>query len=123
MNGLTILIVDDNPINLKLLFYSLRNDYIVDIANNGSEALTMTKTKKYDLIIMDLWMPHIDGAETTRQIRSLNSNINNRTPIIFCTTSTDEIDRQRCMTFGANDYLIKPVNVNTLKTKLSHFLG
>lgn len=104
-----ILVVDDNTINLKFLFYTLRNEYDIEMANNGNEALKMTYSTKYDLIIMDLWMPFIDGAETTRQIRSLDDNMNNKMPIIFCTTSCDEDDKKRCLTFGANDYLIKPV--------------
>ncbi|KOH43130.1 response regulator [Sunxiuqinia dokdonensis] len=118
-----ILVVDDNPINLKFLFYSLRNDYEIEMASGGAEALRLTKGTKYDLILMDLWMPLIDGAETTRQIRSLDSNINNSTPIIFCTTSSDDTDRKRCLTFGANDYLVKPIQVNLLKEKLEHYLA
>lgn len=118
-----ILVVDDNPINLKFLFYSLRNQYEVEMANDGNEALKKTNQIKYDLIIMDLWMPVIDGAETTRQIRSLNSNINNKTPIIFCTTSSAETDRERCITVGANDYMLKPVNVGLLKEKLRYYLS
>ena len=118
-----ILIVDDNPINLKFLFFTLRNDYEIEMASDGSKALSLTKNTKYDLILMDLWMPLIDGAETTRQIRSLDSNINKKTPIIFCTTSSDMADKNRCFKFGADDYLIKPVRVNLLKEKLKHYLG
>ncbi|WP_299579598.1 response regulator [uncultured Sunxiuqinia sp.] len=118
-----ILVVDDNPINLKFLFYSLRNEYEIDMASGGDEALHLTQSIKYDLILMDLWMPLLDGAETTRQIRSLGTNINKQTPIIFCTTSSDDDDRQRCLTFGANDYLIKPIQVNLLKEKLEYYLG
>lgn len=120
---LKILLVDDNPINLKFLFYTLRNDYEVEMASGGKEALNLTRNTKYDLIIMDLWMPLIDGAETTRQIRSLESNINKKTPIIFCSTSSADDDKQRCFRFGANDYLLKPIQINLLKKKLAHYLG
>ena len=118
-----ILVVDDNPINLKSLFFSLRNEYDVEMANDGHEALKKTRNIKFDLIIMDLWMPIIDGAETTRQIRSLASNINNKTPIIFYSTSSVEKDKKRCFTFGANDYLIKPLNIGALKKKLEYYLS
>ncbi|WP_321287027.1 response regulator [uncultured Sunxiuqinia sp.] len=118
-----ILVVDDNPINLKFLFYSLRGDYEVDTADESPKALRLSKVNKYDLILMDLWMPLIDGAEITRQIRSLNDNINNKTPIIFCTTSTADADRQRCFDLGATDYLVKPIQAKELNEKLKHYLG
>ena len=118
-----ILVVDDNPINLKFLFYSLRGDYEVEMANDGSEALKMSRNTKYDMIIMDLWMPVMDGAEILRQIRSLNSNINQETPIIFCTTSNAEDDKERCFSFGANDYMVKPIQVDLLKEKLEYYLS
>ncbi|TDO05222.1 response regulator [Sunxiuqinia elliptica] len=120
---LKILVVDDNPINLKFLFYALRHDYDIEMAQDGDEALTKTLAKKYDMIILDLWMPKIDGAEITRQIRSLESNMNRATPIIFCTTSNADADKKRCYGFGANDYLVKPVQVNQLKERLSYYLG
>jgi CheY-like chemotaxis protein len=93
------------------------------MASDGNEALRKTNHIKYDLIIMDLWMPVIDGAETTRQIRSLNSNINNKTPIIFCTTSCAQTDKDRCLTVGATDYMLKPINVVLLKEKLEYYLS
>lgn len=120
---MNILIVDDNPINLKFLYYSLRDEYDVDLANDGHEGLQMTKSKKFDLIIMDLWMPRLDGAEVTNQIRSLDSNLNQSTPIIFFTTSNAEDDKKRCLSMGANDYLVKPINTMRLKEKLEYFLS
>ena len=75
------------------------------------------------MIILDLWMPEIDGAETIRQIRSLESNINQNTPVIFCTTSSADKDKDRCYSFGANDYLIKHIEVKLLKEKLAKYLG
>ena len=118
-----VLIVDDNPINLKFLFYSLRGDYEVEMANDGYEALKMSNGQKYDMIIMDLWMPEIDGAEIVRQIRSLESNINKKTPVIFCTTSSADQDKDRCYSNGADDYLVKPVEIKLLKEKLAKYLG
>lgn len=118
-----VLVVDDNPINLKFLFYSLRGDYEVEMASDGYEALKKSEAQKYDMIIMDLWMPEIDGAETVRKIRSLNNNINNKTPIIFCTTSSSQQDKERCLSFGADDYLVKPIQIDLLKEKLTKYLS
>jgi len=120
---LKVLIVDDNPINLKFMYYSLRGDYDIEMAENGYDALKMTEANKYDMIILDLWMPDIDGAELVRQIRSLKSNVNNQTPVMFCTTSSADQDKDRCYSFGADEYLIKPIEVKLLKEKMEQYLG
>lgn len=109
-----LLIVDDNPINQKFLYYSLKKYYEIETADNGLEAVEMLEKNSYDVVLMDLSMPVMDGAEATLRIRkSLNAK-NKHVPIIFVTTNDFEHDRIRCMENGGNDYLIKPVDIGEL---------
>lgn len=109
-----LLIVDDNPINQKFLYYSLKKYYEIETADNGLQAVEILKENKFDVVLMDLMMPVMDGAEATLQIRNSGSKKNNQVPIIFVTTNDFEHDRVRCMNNGGNDYLIKPVDINEL---------
>ncbi len=107
--GLLILIVEDNPVNqmvLKKIVHSLGHD--CRVACDGEEAVTMADQQVFDLIFMDCQMPHMDGFEATRIIRS-ESNANRATPIVAVTANAMEGDRQRCLDAGMNDYLKKPV--------------
>lgn len=116
-----ILVVDDNPINQKFVQLSLRSAHVIDTANDGEEAVMMAQSTHYDLIIMDLWMPIMDGAEATLRIRKLDQDRNKQTPILVFTTSNMENDRTRCLEYGANEYLVKPVRAATLMEKVSFF--
>ncbi len=116
-----ILVVDDNPINQKFVQYSLRNAHDIDTANDGEEAVQKATLNSYDLIIMDLWMPIMDGAEATLKIRQMESESGRMTPILVFTTSNMENDRTRCLKYGANEYLVKPVRAATLQEKVEHF--
>lgn len=116
-----ILVVDDNPINQKFVQLSLRNAHIIDTANDGEEAVMKASSNSYDLIIMDLWMPIMDGAEATLRIRQMERQRNRHTPIMVFTTSNMDNDRNRCLEFGANDYLVKPVRAATLMEKVAVF--
>lgn len=109
-----LLIVDDNPINQKFLYYSLKKYYEIETADNGLQAVEILKENKFDVVLMDLMMPVMDGAEATLQIRNSENKKNNQVPIIFVTTNDFEHDRVRCMNNGGNDYLIKPVDINEL---------
>ncbi|MGQ8338674.1 response regulator [Sunxiuqinia sp. A32] len=117
-----ILIVDDNPVNQKFATLSLHNDYDIETADHGLEALEKVQVKKYDLILMDLFMPIMDGAEATLKIRQLDSNLNKNIPIVFYTTSDLESDRRKCLQYGANDYLIKPLKAGYLQKRIKHIL-
>lgn len=109
-----LLVVDDNPINQKLLLYSLKKEFDIELANNGLEAVNKLDDKSFDVVLMDLMMPVMDGAEATLRIRESNRYRNKYIPIILLTTNDLENDRLRCMESGADDYLIKPVNINNL---------
>ncbi len=116
-----ILVVDDNPINQKFVQLSLRSAHVIDTANDGEEAVMMAEDNHYDLIIMDLWMPIMDGAEATLRIRQMDRKRNKQTPILVFTTSNMENDRNRCLEYGANGYLVKPVRAATLMEKVAFF--
>jgi CheY-like chemotaxis protein len=118
-----ILIADDNPINQKLVYYSLKRFYDIETANNGQEVLSLVRNKEIDLILMDLAMPIMDGAQATAQIRQMEKDIDKRIPIIFITTSDIEKDRINCLSLGADDYLLKPVNTDILISKVRYYLG
>ena len=109
-----LLIVDDNPINQKILYYSLKKYYEIETANNGLEAVEMLEKKNFDVVLMDLTMPVMDGAEATLRIRKSINAMNKHIPIIFVTTNDFEHERARCMKNGGSDYLIKPVDIDEL---------
>lgn len=109
-----LLIVDDNPINQKFLYYSLKKYYEIETANNGLEAVEMLEENNFDVVLMDLSMPIMDGAEAALQIRKSKNKMNRQVPIIFVTTNDHEHERMRCMNNGGNDYLIKPIDINEL---------
>ncbi len=116
-----ILVVDDNPINQKFVQLSLRSAHSIDTANDGEEAVMKANSTQYDLIIMDLWMPIMDGAEATLRIRQLDNQRGRQTPILVFTTSNMEKDREKCMQYGANGYLVKPVRAAALQAKVAAY--
>jgi len=109
-----LLIVDDNPINQKFLFYSLKKYYEIETADNGLEAVKKLEENNFDVVLMDLSMPVMDGADATLLIRKSENKLNKHIPIIFVTTNDYEHERVRCMNNGGNDYLIKPVDIDAL---------
>ena len=109
-----LLIVDDNPINQKFLYYSLKKYYEIETASNGLEAIKMLEKNDFDIVLMDLSMPVMDGAEATHLIRNSKNNTNKHIPIIFVTTNDFEHEKLRCMKSGGSDYLIKPIDINEL---------
>ncbi|ELS02567.1 serine phosphatase RsbU, regulator of sigma subunit [Xenococcus sp. PCC 7305] len=116
-NRSTILIVDDNATNLDLLSrYIINQGYKVARAANGKQALAMIQIEKYDLILLDVLMPGIDGYEVLQWIK--NSSLS-YIPVIMI-SALDEIDSVvKCIEMGAEDYLSKPFNAVILKARIS----
>lgn len=113
---MSILIAEDNLINQKLAMHMLsKMGYSADIAENGHVALNAMVTKHYNLILMDVQMPDMDGLETTRFIRS---NMQDQPVIIAMTANAMPEDRQACMDAGMNDYLSKPMKLSDLMEML-----
>jgi len=122
ISNVKLLIVDDNPINQKFLFYSLKKYYEIETANNGQEAVKILEEKNFDVVLMDLSMPVMDGADATLQIRESISFRNKHIPIIFVTTNDFEHDRIRCIENGGDAYLIKPIDVEKLLFTINYHL-
>lgn len=112
MKGLLLLLVEDNVLNQKLIFLNLtRFGFSIDVANNGLEALEKVQEKKYDLILMDLMMPVMDGFEATRAIRDFEESNSTHTPIIGLTANTFDADREKCLSIGMDEYMAKPFDI------------
>lgn len=113
----SILIVDDEELNRDMLSRRLaREDYFVATATNGRHALQMLATERFDVVLLDLMMPEMDGFETLRQIRK-DTTLRD-TPVLMLTAMGDRENVIRCLEAGADDYLLKPVNMAELKARL-----
>ncbi|MBO7134794.1 MAG: response regulator [Bacteroidales bacterium] len=108
MNNGSILVVDDEPINFKLLSAILeREGYSVGYASDGHSAIKMAVTNNYDLIIMDLKMPEINGIEAARQIKKIKPNAN-----IVASSAVNNMEHSEYQLF--NDFISKPINRSKL---------
>lgn len=113
-----ILIVDDEKLFVKGLKYSLeQDDYIIETAFDGKEAIEKVKKKRYDLIILDLMLPGIDGLEVCQKIRQTS-----QVPIIMLTARGEDINKILGLEYGADDYLTKPFNILELKARIKAIL-
>nr|WP_319400609.1 response regulator [uncultured Carboxylicivirga sp.] len=119
-NPLSVLLVEDNVLNQKLIFLNLsKYGFIIDIANNGQEALDKLDSKEYDLILMDLMMPIMDGLETTVAIRDKEKITKEHMPIIGLTANTYDADREKCLAHGMDEYMAKPFDLKEFFTNLN----
>lgn len=113
-----ILIVDDEPLLVKGLKYSLEQDgYEVTAAIDGEEALEKAKEQKFDLILLDLMLPKIDGLQVCQQIR-----LSSQVPIIMLTAKGEDMSKILGLEYGADDYLTKPFNILELKARIKAVL-
>lgn len=108
---LKVLIVDDNKVNLKIVEAFIKsNNNSSKLALNGQQAVALTRKESFDLILMDMQMPIMDGITATREIRKFNSEIQ----IIALTANAFKSDQEKCLEAGCNAFLTKPVNKNEL---------
>jgi len=124
MHNSKVLVVEDNPVNRKVLSMMLdRSGFMYEMVENGLQAVEEFKKNKYFAILMDLQMPVMDGYAATREIRHLESAQKlPRTPIIALTANAMESDRQKCIHEGMDDFISKPIQLDSLKHKLQHAL-
>jgi CheY-like chemotaxis protein len=119
-----ILLVEDNLINQRIVVLSLeplvKN---IDLALNGKEALDKFGTSNYDLILMDIQMPVMDGFLATKKIREIETSSNSYTPIIAITANAMAGDRETCLAVGMDDYISKPFQVDVLVDKMKALLA
>lgn len=118
-----VLVVEDNAINQMVVCNMLKSMGLeVKSANNGIEALEMLELHPFDLILMDCQMPELDGYQTSQRIRRDERQALARIPIVALTANAMSEDRERCLAAGMNDYLSKPVTLQTLRDKMHRWL-
>lgn len=119
LDGSTILLAEDNQINQEIILGLLEKSGIkVDVANNGQEAVAMFRENSYDLILMDIQMPIIDGYEATKIVRETDRDI----PIIALTANAMKKDVEKTKKAGMNEHLNKPVDVKKLYEALFQYI-
>lgn len=107
-HGARVLLAEDEPIIQEVSLGILEDAGLrVDVASDGAEALSMARQKVYQIILMDMQMPELNGMEATKAIRE--NSLNQRTPIVAMTANVQEGDREACIESGMDDYLQKPV--------------
>ena len=124
--GRHVLLVEDNEMNREIALYILQEmELRVDTAENGVQAVEKVKASAediYDLILMDVQMPYMNGYEATRAIRSLDNRILAKTPIIAMTANAFEEDRRNALEAGMNRHIAKPVEISKLTEALEEIL-
>jgi CheY-like chemotaxis protein len=107
----TILIIEDNVLNQKILYYNLmKENFEVQVSSTGEDAITKLRNKRYDIILVDLMLPGINGYETTKQLRKIEKLLYNdqKILIIAITANTLNNDKERCLSNGMDGYIAKP---------------
>ena len=123
--GYQVLVVEDNKVNQRVAVARLQKmGFLVDVADQGEQALTMVTTCQYDLIFMDCQMPVMDGFEATRRIRTLEETGRiSKAPIVAMTAHVMNEDKARCFEAGMDDFLRKPVTQEQLEKTMKKWLA
>lgn len=113
-----ILVVDDDPSLREVVRYALaRQGFVVSLASDGSKALLALEAEAFDLVVLDVVMPELDGIETCRAIRRKS-----RVPIVFLSSRDEELDRVLGLELGGDDYLTKPFSTRELVARVKAVL-
>ena len=109
-----VLVVDDEKLIVKGIRFSLEQDGMeVDCAYDGEEALNMAKANEYDMILLDIMLPKMDGFEVCQAIREFSDM-----PIVMLTAKGDDMDKILGLDYGADDYITKPFNILEVKARI-----
>ena len=120
--GVRVLLAEDHPVNRQLALAQLKALGLtdVDVAMDGEQAVEHVRHAHYDLILMDMQMPRMDGVEATRRLRQLPLAV--QPWIVAMTANAYEDDRQACLAAGMNDFVSKPATMATLKAACTRML-
>jgi CheY-like chemotaxis protein len=119
-----VLVAEDNPINQQVLSLMLqRGGCQVRVVGNGREALEALEGERFDLVLMDLQMPGMDGLRATRLLRARERAVGGRTPVVAVTANALPEERRRCAAAGMDDYLAKPLRRDELFGAIRRVLG
>ncbi|MEO0795018.1 MAG: response regulator [Verrucomicrobiota bacterium] len=122
--ALRILLVEDNPINQEVAMQRLNKlGHDVELANDGFEAVELFQALEFDLILMDVQMPRLDGLGATRRIREIENRLDRRTPIIAMTARAMRGDEQVCLDAGMDGYLTKPFRAEKMRKVLNEVIN
>jgi CheY-like chemotaxis protein len=118
-----ILLVEDNEINLEIMHSQLTSlEYKVDTAVNGKDALEKYRQNKYDVVLTDIEMPVMNGYDLTAEIRRLEQDDRTPIPILAITASEFDLNEERAKSLGFTGYMLKPLDLDLLKSKFSGIL-
>jgi len=121
---LNVLVAEDNLVNQKLAVALLKKEgHRVTVAADGREAVEMFQRDSFDIVLMDVQMPDVDGFEATREIRRLESKSPIRTPIVALTAHAGSADREKCLASGMDRYLAKPIRSHDLFVLIAELTG
>ena len=124
ITNLKILVVEDNELNQFLIqSLLLKHEALVDVTPDGLAALDALKANHYDLILMDIQMPNMDGYEATRKIRSTFDESKSKIPIVAMTAHALVGEREKCLEAGMDDYITKPIKVRELLNSIQRVLN
>ncbi|MDY0200430.1 MAG: response regulator [Bacteroidales bacterium] len=124
LENANVLLVEDNLINQKIVVLSLKKLVKnIEIANNGKEALDRFGTSRFDIILMDIQMPIMNGIVATKKIREIESSSNSHIPIIAITANALLGDKEECLAAGMDDYISKPFQIEVLIQKMRKLLN
>lgn len=115
-----LLVVDDQPINIQVMYQAFAGDYQVFMATGGAQALTICQDNPPDLILLDVVMPDMDGFEVCRQLKAKEST--RHIPVIFVTAHTDPAQETHGLSLGAVDFIAKPINPAVVRARVKTHL-
>ena len=120
--GLKVLMAEDNMVNAFVASKRLEQwQCTIQVAENGAEALEALQAGPFDVVLMDISMPVMDGLQATQELRRREKDTGSHTPVIAITAYALQGDRERCLAAGMDDYLAKPINFKELLEKLRYW--
>ncbi len=114
-----VLIAEDNDSNFILMSYILKKYYLYERAKNGQEAVALVDQNQYDIVLMDIKMPVMDGLEATKAIKEKHPDL----PVVALTANAFDSDRQLAVEAGCDDFLAKPVSSEACIATIKRLIG